>query len=377
MTKRLLCILVAMGALLAGTAQGQTTTISDETQAAAGELTSEQAAEVEAFITFCAERMTDPASDINVIKSCRESMISAYGGDLGEGFMRHFARATEQVFVPATLRAEQSPVVQVNGAMVIAEIARPELASLLTRMLTHPNAAVRYYALKGFQRIVPAMVAMGEDEFGEVFKALREFAQRTADPALVRVLLRAMDLSELDADRVNPATLNDAREEAMKIIMQLLEANLQAIRDGDAGMADAAAFGVNALAGMGLDLPKEEREDPLKAVAAVAANAGEAFGELSLVDDDGNQRLVRPPGSFTMLLVYCERAIGKLIGQRKVAISRELPPTQASDVTRALLAVNGLVGASGTEGDLQKLDVVDVPVPTRLSRSPEAAEPGR
>ena len=375
MTKRLLCIiLVAMVALTVGTAPGQTTTISDATRAASGELTSDQAAEVEAFITFCTERMTNPASDLNVIKSCRVAMVSAYGGNLGEGFMRHFAQATAQVFVPATLKAEQLPVVQVNGAMVVAEIARPELAPLLERMFTHPNAAVRYYAVKGFDRIVPAVVAQGSDASETTFKALEAFARQSTDPPMIRVLIQALDLSEIDPDRVSPAVLNVARNRAIEIIQEVLRTHLQAIRDGSAGMADAAGFGVEALAAMGKELTEEQRKPLLGMIANVAANAGEAFKELSIIDQDGTERLEQAPGAIIMLMVYCERAVGTLTGSREGAVSRQLPPKDVGDVRQALLAMNNLVGYTGGDGDLQKLGV---PRPTLLPRSPEAVTAGR
>ena len=372
MTNRLLCILVAMGALLVGTAVGQTTKVSDETRAASGDLNREQAQEVEAFITFCTERMIDPAADLDVIKSCRVAMTGAYEG--GEGYMRHFARTTEQVFVPATLKAEQSPVVQVNGAMVVAEIARPELAPLLERMFTHPNAAVRYYAVKGFDRIVPAVVAQGSDASETTFKALEAFARQSTDPPMIRVLIQALDLSEIDPDRVSPAVLNVARNRAIEIIQEVLRTHLQAIRDGSAGMADAAGFGVEALAAMGKELTEEQRKPLLGMIANVAANAGEAFKELSIIDQDGTERLEQAPGAIIMLMVYCERAVGTLTGSREGAVSRQLPPKDVGDVRQALLAMNNLVGYTGGDGDLQKLGV---PRPTLLPRSPEAVTAGR
>ncbi|NLF31250.1 MAG: hypothetical protein GX591_10240 [Planctomycetes bacterium] len=381
MTKRLLCILVATGALLAGTALGQTPTISDATRAASGPLTAEQAAEVEAFITFCTERMTNPASDAGVIRSCRVAMVSAYGGTLGEGYMSHFARTTERVFVPATLKRDQSPVVQVNGAIVVAQVARPEQMGLLEQMLTtHPSAAVRYQALKGFDRVAATAVARGSDAAGRVLDTLEAYARRTADPArpsdpaMIRELLRALDLSEVEADSLNPAALNAARARAMGIIRDLLGAHLQAIRDGRPAMADAFGFGVQALAAMGRELGEEQRKALLGTIANVAANAGEAFKELSLIDSGGTTRLEPAPGAVIMLLVYCERAIGTLSGSSEGSVWRRLPPKDAQEAQQALAALNNLVGSTGGDGDLQRLGV---PRPTLLPRSPEAITRGR
>ncbi len=373
MTKRLLCILATTGALLAAQpAAGQTTVIPDETRMATGELTDTQKAAVDEFVESYAERMTDAASDPAVLKSCRQAMISAYSGG-GEGFVRYFADATERLFVPVALHPDRPPAVQVNAAAVVAEIARPAQAPLLAKMLDHPtNPAVHYYGVKGFDRIAPAVVAAGEADSEKMFATLEAFAKRTRNPALVRVLAQALDLSELDADAVNPRTISAARDRAIGIIINdLLAAHLQAVRDGDAAMADAATFGVDALASMGMALDDEGRKPLLGAIANVAGNAAAAFEELSIVvSPRGNERLEQPAGAVVMLLVRCERAVRNLTGSGSGAVSRQLPPGDVDAVRAAATAMRELVGGPGTEGDLQKLGI---PQPMLLPRSTETA----
>jgi len=356
MSNRLFCI-GTLAVILAATHAPAQTTISPATRAATAELTAEQAAEVDAFINLCARRMTTEPVDVKIVKSCRVMLISEYGGQNGAGFMRHFAKTMGEKFVTPALAKENSPVVLVNAAMAVAAVNQPEMAPSLARMLSHPNSAVRYYAAKGFAGASAAIVVRGPKDANAMLATLAAAVRTEKVPSVVRALAQALDLTAVQG--ADPVTLDAARAKARQALVDLLNRHMQAVRDGDAAMADAFSYAVQTLGVMGTGLPQQERTALLQALADTMGNAAKAYSDAAIhVDENNRTRVSVPPGSVTMLLIYCERAIGGITGQKNPAVARSISTTpQETDIIKVQLKVNALIGTSDSPGELKATGV--------------------
>jgi len=377
MSNRLFCISVlvltlatAQGLAQRAPAIGQQTTISDETLAAATDLTAAQQAEVDNVIALWINRMTAEPADATVVKSVRVTVITTWGNATGDGFKRYFATQMGEKFVPATLKKELSPIVLVNAALAIAMIDQPEIAPKLALMLTtHPNPAVRYYAAKGFARTAGAILARGSNEPNSMFTALAKAAGTERNPSVIRALAQALSLGS--AGKADPSILGAARSRSRQILAALAARRLQAVRDGDLAMTDAFSYVVQALAATSAGLSAENRAAPLQTVADIMANVSKSYYDAAIqTDSSGRERVSEPPAAMSMLLVYCERAIGDMLGQKNSAVSRAIAANpQKSDVLKLQLAVNALVGTASTPG---KLASEGVTAPTVLDPTPPA-----
>ena len=377
MSNRLVCISVLTVALATagGLAQTEVTEISDATRAVAGELTDAQKAEVDSYVARCAQRMTDPASDITTVKSCRVALVTSYGGNQGEGYMRYYATAVGSTFAPKVFAGQQPAVVLVNAAIAVGQIDQVEIAPELAKMIRHPNAAVRYHAAKGFGRIAGAVLARGDQDRDAMLTTLETAAGTEQNPSIVRAIMQALDLSAVKGG--SPTTLQGAQATARRILTAMIARHMQAVRDGKASMADAFGYAVEALGAMtvaGVRLSPEDRTAVLQTLADVMANTARAYEDLSVQTDAGRERILVAPGAYRMLLVYCERAIGGVTGQPGSNVSRTIneSPRRRGDITRVLLAVNALVGTADSPGALQTAGVT---APTALAATVKAETP--
>ena len=365
MSTRLFRMSILALALVATHAAAQTS-ISPVTRDATEALTAEQAAEVDAFIDLCTRRITGDPVDIKVVKSCRVMLISEYGGRNGAGYMRYFATALGAKFVSPALAKENSLIVLVNAAMAVAAVDQPEMAPSLARMLRHPNPAVRYYGAKGLAGASEAIVVRGATEADAMLTALVAAIQTEKVPSVVRALIQALDLTAVEG--ADPVVLAAAQGKARQALLGVLSRHMQAVRDGDVGMADAFGYAVQSLGTMGTQLPPQEQTALLQAMANVMSNAAKAYSDDAIqVDAKDRKRISAPPGEVSMLLVYCERAIGEITGQQDATVSRAIQSTpQETDVIKVQLRVNALVGTSDSPGTL---NAAGVTAPVALPRT--------
>ncbi len=359
MSDRLLRITVVVAMLAATSAMAQTEapaaatagTVSESTRVAESDLSPTQKAEVDAFVAFCTAKIIDKGSEAKDIDACRSVFMTTGRGS--ESYKRYFASSVAANFAPAALKADRSTIVQVNAAIVIGSLDQPEIVPVLTRMLVHPNPAVRYHGFKGFVKVRKAAAAAGGSGIEAMLAPIVAAAKTEEVAAVVGVCFEALNFSDETVDVVTARAANRAA-------IALLTRHVQAVRDGDAPMAGAFGRGVDCVAKTADRLPAGDRGPSLQAMADVMANAGVTYYEISNIEAAGSGRkLTAPPGQYLMLLTDAERALIITSGLRiDASVTRALKLRPAKeDVLRVKIAINDLVGAPDMAGSLAKAGV--------------------
>jgi hypothetical protein len=356
MTRSLLYISLLAVACLAGTALGQDApTFPDKDEAQTMPPTAQK--KVDGYIDYWAARLkSDKTEDQAKASQLLVLGFQAHAIPLYQGY---FAKSATARLLPL-LTGDRTR--QNFAAMALKDMTTPDIQPALEAMSRNENAAVRYWAVKGYVPLAPAIMTGGGENAKTMLATLERLgiADR-ADGATLGTIFRAL----LPSPDAKPAQVTDLR----KLLAKIWLARLADVVAGDAEVIRAYQRIIA--------LPLEPlNNDDKKAVMRLLLEALDAAakGMLKNAGKEDLVRLVVPKnatkgdlvGPYPDLLVTAEEQLGKLaeVTERPVAAAI----TGINDGTKIdIPALKVQLALNDTwKAAMKKLDVTprEIPQPT-------------
>lgn len=344
--------------------------IPDEVKTMEGDLTAEQQAVVDAFVTGMARTFASANSPTPAeLVQAREAFTQAYTSGTGPGYRRYFAESVARNFAPVVLQAN-SDVARVNAAQALAAVSEPTMISVLLQTLQHERPTFRYWAAKALAGQRRTLVQVGGQALDDFFAAVRSQLATETNAPVMAVLFQLLDVSATDQaglTGLDPVAIARAQAAARDVLLSVVPARLYGVRQGDAGAAWAFLAYVRTIESVA-QWDQGNRMGALAALAMVLRNAGQAFQESFPPTSSGDlQRLLQ----LERLLRQTEGALVAITGIRQqpvqaaVAIPRTNQQQWATKGSQVLVAVLQWVGEPTTPG-LLGAQPWNVPVPEVL-----------
>jgi hypothetical protein len=259
-----------------------------------------------------------------------------YGRDVADNF--------------APLLTDPDANLRLNGAMTIEQLLTLSLDRTLEEMLKNPSPDVRYWGAKGLGGIAQLVKSTGSTTLSTVIQSLTSATKVEKVGVVQAEIIRALTIY----DDVNG-------------LLDALEASAPELAGGlpDRGMIDAVTAGLEAVNRLSGTAPPATKQ---RAAAIAARVTSFAAQQLKRYQDAQKMIEADVPANYTNSTVRLVDAGVKVMGTaagKTFNVDRNSPDG-------ILLTVNGITGAKGRPGDLQKA-MPGVPVPPDVGAPPTTA----
>ena len=128
------------------------------------------------------------------ILSATVGLLEDYGR-IDKAFYRyHFAEivTTQAKDTWAKMKPQLKPLREVNLALAISEMTQVSIQPALTKMVSHPNAAVRYYGWTGYRKLRELILVLaGAAQHDKImYASLRSQSKEETSPAVVGAMFK-------------------------------------------------------------------------------------------------------------------------------------------------------------------------------------------
>ena len=167
---------------------------------------------------------------------------------------------------------------EVNLAISVNRLGRASLLPLAETMVLHKNPAVRYFAWNAYALLRAPLLAEGGKDLQAMYAAIAKAAAKERDPLVLAEAMRTLHLRPGPSQGVSQEAHRDAQSKSFTILRANWTDLCRRVLSVDAGMADAAASGVNTIEALALALDEPGvGKAALQMVLNVAWCAGKAF----------------------------------------------------------------------------------------------------
>ncbi len=269
---------------------------------------------IDAYIDYWVARMKN-AKDTRQITEAREALSNGYKRHATAYYQLAYARSAAQRAV--SLLAEADPAKQIQAAMALAEMPQIAIQPALEQMAQSKNAAVRYWAARGYRQTARLLLFQGGQFATNMLSTLERMGRgEPSGPVLAAVLMALMPIPDL-----GPETTTKLAESLDRVWRQ----RLKDIWAGDNQIIDAYRKAERAL------LPVVA--DDNKRIAQLLADAMEA-GTLAL---ERVQDKTSPAAEeLKEMLMQMELKLGQVASVEKLVLQPIL--NQKLDVQQVTMA---------------------------------------
>jgi len=193
MTERLFVRWISAAAvcfLIAVPAWGQDAApeLPDESQVR-GPLPAESLRAIDAFVGYWLDQL-DSAKTADEIMKARQGLVSGYERHSTAYYQLAYAEAVAKVASKAL--ATKDRVKQIQAAMAMAVMSQVSIQPALEKMAGHSNAAVRYWAVIGYQRAARALMLRGGAFSKTMLDTLERLGLKESNGPIVGTVMRAL-----------------------------------------------------------------------------------------------------------------------------------------------------------------------------------------
>ncbi len=215
---------------------------------------------IDQYVKFWVGKMT-AAKKINEVIEARAALIKGYEihASKSESWQVEYADISSSV-VPSVL-SNSDRVKQLQASMTIVAMSQYTIQPALEKMARHRNAAVRYWAVRGYQSIARRILRFG-NRSRKMLKTLERLGMRDNGPILSAVL-RTLSFS---VGEENAARLQAIRD-------KIWLARRRDLRSGRADVVEAFRKAINYLESVG----KSDRKQILQLLIDTLESASLAF----------------------------------------------------------------------------------------------------
>ena len=252
---------------------------------AQGALQNSHRQQIDEYVGYHVGIMTKAATKDAVVGS-RRKLTDSYNrfGSQAQEYMMAFAASLakhgDAMLKGVSADDRLASLKKVNLALAASQMGQVSLDQLAVQMVSHPDAAVRFFGWEAYASMRPAALATGGKPVETMFATLSDRLAKETDPHVLGQMMRMFVFR--GAGEFGGLVSQEAYDAAMEQFFKVLQANwttlCRRVLDADGQVAEAASLGVETANRLRGELKgKIADKDLAQMLANMSWSAGKAF----------------------------------------------------------------------------------------------------